>query len=794
VTMTGPTEERSRWLLAMLDPAAVSSGAHAGAEASLERALALLIDARFADYQRLAEKNGWPPFGSWPGPQASPEQRLVAAVALQLSGADVAAGHLADISRNDQARPAIRQVAAIMASITLRDAGRADLSVALLSDRPTAEGLGLAWTLIHLSLALREVGDSEAALAASLSAERAVGRRERETKLGQALRAVAERNTAAFAFAAGKHDLAFARARPVRSWILDRIEARSADGLASFVEQEFQGRLQDPSQLTMTFRQEDPVVTPLMGALLRAEAVGDWYLLQETRKRLGRYQLLASVGVQERKPVPALYLLRRANEVKELQRAIRWYHFEGPLAPIRDFGGGVAAMRWSDATIQSDLVSLREAADLLTPEVATAALDRILGNLEALLAGVANARLETHVYETMAALLPVASNRDADVANRLQPVLSAATDTSTIQSATHLLQVINWEQVDEASLGWWYDYCIEHLAGTTDHRFTSASLIRALPATDRLRSSALVAFQEQPDLLTAANALATGSLPSEVVSRIARIARDQLTRIRADATKGTHGFGAFIDAPMLLTDVLLEYPGQRGWRDLVSFIRDPLVAPSNKVGPLAELSRRRGELPPSVDRRLVAWVRGPVHHVVLPMQVMDQFKALLLRLRFQSNVLPAERLLTDLLALATGNSREGRREAAQMLPLTVPLLSLETALTLALTLSRDPASEVRGAAAWALARLAATGRGPLSQLAWDRVVETLKDPGAIAPQWIIGGLAASDREHWPAGVRAVLADLATVHISHAVRHAAGQLLNASPLPPAASGAARRIPA
>jgi hypothetical protein len=773
----------------MLDPAALGSGPSGGGEAPLERALALLIDARFADYQRLAVESGWPSFGSWPGPEAGPEQRLVAAVALLLSGSGVAAGHLADLSRDDQARPAVRLVAAVMASIALRDAGRADLSVALLSDRPGAEGLEMAWTLIHLSLALREVGDSEAALATSLSAESAVGRRERETKVGQALRAVAERNTAAFAFAARKRDLLVARTRPVRSWILDRIEARSAGGLASFVEQEFQGRMQDPSQLTMTFRQEDPVETPLMGALLRAEAVGDWHLLQETRRRLGRYQLLASVGVQDRKPVPALHLLRRANEGKELQRALRWYHFEGPLVPLREFGGGVAVMPWSDATIQSDLVSIREAADLLTPDVATAALDRILGNLEALLAGVANARLETHVYEAVAALLPVASDRDADVAARFRLVLSAATDTSMIQSATHLLQVIDWKRVDEAGLAWWYDYCIEHLAGTTDHRFTSASLVRALPATDRLRSAALGAFYEQPDLLTAANALATGSLPSDVVSRIARIARDQLARIRADATKGSHGFGAFIEAPMLLTDLLLEYPGQQGWRDLVSFVRDPSVAPSGKIGSLAELSERRGEVPPFVDRRLAAWVRGPVHHVVLPMQAMDHFKALLLRLRFQCEAWPAERLLTDLLALATSNSREGRREAARMLPLTVPLLSLETALTLALTLSRDPASEVRGAAAWALAQLAGASSGPLSHLAWDRVMQSLKDPGAIAPQWVIGGLAASDREHWPAGVRGVLADLATAHISHAVRRAASRLLNASPALPTTSDAA-----
>lgn len=790
--MSAPGYRRtpSEWLVALLDPATFRGRRNRPGASPLAAALALLVDARFADYQRQAADLGWPSFGSWPGADADPEHRLVAAFGLQLSGADVAVRHLLELAREDGARPEVRLVAAVLASIALRDAGRADIAVPLLSDPPQTDGLSQAWALIHLSLALREFGDADAALSTSLAAESAVGRRERDTKIGQALLTVARRNTGAFAFTAGRHDLFADRAGPYRSWVLDRIEARAAGGLASFVEQEFQGRIQDPSQLTMTFRQEDPVQTPLMGALLRAEAVGDWYELHEARRRLGRYRLLASVGVPERRPVPALYLLRRGNEVNELRRAIRWYHFEGPLTPLREFGAGVAAMTWSDVTIQADLVALRETADLLTPEVATAALDRILGNLKGLLAGVSHARLESEVFEALASLLPVASDRHDEVARHLRLVLSTTADTSRIQSATSLLQAIDWQAVDGGQLAWWYDYCIDHLAGATDHRFTSAILVRELPPTDRLRSATEAAFHQQPDLLTAAHALATGSLRSAVVSQIARIARDQLQKIRADAAKGTHGFGAFIDAPSLLTHLLLEYPRQPGWQDLLSFLQDPSVAPSNKVGPLRALSVRQGGLPALVSRRLAAWVRRPVQHVELPMQDIDQFRAIVLLLRFQYRAKPSDRLLTDLLALATSSSRAARREAAGILPHTPSVLPLETPLTLALTLSRDQASEVRGAAASALARLTARSAGPLSLLAWERVLESLKDPGAIAPQWTIGGLAETERDHWPTTLRHVLADLATAHISNDVRNAASRLLDT---PTSASAIARAAP-
>lgn len=763
-------------LQALFEPTRTALFPAAGEEHSKVRGLALLVDARFADYQRQAVEAGWPTLGEPAPVDAEPEQRLLSAVSLQLSGAAVAAVRLDELAAEPIVPAEVSLAAAVFASIAYRDAGRPDLAVKTITRLQTETSLAEALALIHLAVAQQELGDPRSALDASLNAEAALRRHRRASVIAEALRAVASRNVVAFGFAAGDHKLAFQRRQAPKATVLDQLESRVASGLASWLEQEFDGRFEDPTVSTVSFRQEDPVQTPLIGALLRAELLGDWHLAREARKRLGRYQLLASLGEDRREPVPAFHLLRRAGDIKGLERALRWYRSEGPLVPLRAFGDGLATMPWTVHTVREDLAGLKGAADLMHERAANIALARLLAELESLLRPQPSARLESDVNAAVAALLPPAASGQTATASRYLPVVAASSDPLFLQSVGRVLEHIEWTQVPSSLVEEWSEYCIQHLAGQDDHRFPATVLVRALPATERLRRAVLQAWEQQPDLLTAANALVLGDVPPTLVRRATRMAIGELRKIRADASLGTHGFGAFIDVPLFLTHVLLDYPGQSGWQSLSAFLRDPAVAPSKKTGPIREILRRFSEVPAYVHRSLRAWVRNEVRYAEIPMETADEFKGSILRLRFHYRARPPETLLAELLAQATSESRAARHEAAETLRFAADFLPPATVVTLAITLSKDRMWEVRGPAASVLARLASRADPPLASLVWQSLETTLRDPGAIAPLWVLNGLAGDPPPDLPSGILSVVRGIAKEHVSLAVRQAAARLL------------------
>lgn len=757
----------------LIDPTDLAVRVGRAEPPSLERGFAMLLDARFAEYERLAPEAGWPSIGAAVEGDASAFARLLSGLALQLSGAAEAANRLRDLASDAGAPTAVRVVAAALGSIAFRDAGRPDIALELLvgisSDSPAQRAL----LLLHQSVAERELGNAAAALDSALAAEDLLTPLERPTEVESTLAAIAARNTSAFAFVAGRSDL-MQRLTP-RSPALDRIESRSQHGLSSWLDQEFDGRLQDPSQTTITFRQEDPVETPLIAALLRAEALADWYLTNDARRRLGRYQLLASVGVADRAPVPAMYLLRRSADTKGLRQALRWYVAQGPLPPVREFGDSVAVSPWGPVSLQCDLVALAETADVMSQPAANIALARLLASVGELLGGVPGARLESEVNNAIASLLPVTSDGSSEVAGKFVALVSQSSDPLFLQSVGRVFGRIDWDQVDPAVLDEWRKYAVAHLDGASDHRFAAAELIRVLPNRGGLRLSALDAFERQPDILTAVNALAFGPVSKSVARRIATLARGHLREVRESAAQGSHGFGAFVDTPLLLTHLLMDNRGLSGWADLVRFLLDPNVSPSRKTGPLTEVLRRPEAVPAFVHARLAAWASRPVMFNKIPMDSIEEFKAVVLRVRFRYRAKSIDALLAELVEMATSPERAARREAALSLRFALETAPPATLITLGLTLSRDPAWEIRGAAAGALPRIAAIADEPLASMGWRRVAEALRDPGSQVPLWVLSGLDDSTIAAPSPEVRDLIQEISVTHLSHRVRSAASRL-------------------
>jgi hypothetical protein len=740
---------------------------------SLERALALLIDARFAEYQATATQAGWPNIGESVERDASPGSRLLSSISLQLGGASAAANQLAVLAADQWSPIRIRVLAAIFSAIAFRDAGRPDRASDVLTHFRGGTAEERALLLLHRAVSQREMGNAGAALSLSLAAQEALAVRPDLSVIGRVLATISARNIHAFAFAAGRNDL-LTRLSP-RSEALERIESRTEQGLSSWLDQEFEGRLQDPSQTTMSFRQEDPIETPLIASLLRAEALADWFLTNDTRRRLGRYQLLASVGVPERAPVPAMFLLRRAADTKGLRQALRWYVGEGPLKAVRDFGDAIATSGWSAVTLQTDLVAMAETADLMSQQAADAALTRILANLEVLFRGTPGSRIESETNSAVAALLAVAPGSSADVAARYFEAVTSSSDPLLLQSVGRVFGQIDWAAVDREVLERWRQYAVDHLAGSDDHRFSAAELIRALPDRGQLQPDAAEAFQDQPDILAAINVLALGPVDRPTAHAIARIARDDLRRARDEAAKGTHGFGQYVDVPLLLTHLLMEHPKIGGWADLAGFLEDPNVAASRKVGPLREILRRPESVPQFIHERIATWAGRAVQYNQLPFDPIDAFKGAVLRVRLRYQAKPAADLMAELLEMATGTNRAARREAAASLPIAADAVPLATLLTLSLTLSRDAAAEVRGAAARSLPLIASAVSEPLASVAWARVEELLREESVQVPLWAMSGLAEREPSEIPSNVRATIEWLAVSHLSRQVRTSASKL-------------------
>ena len=436
----------------------------------------------------------------------------------------------------------------------------------------------------------------------------------------------------------------------------------------------------------------------------------------------------------------------------------------------------------------------------MTQPAADMTLARLIASMEQLLAGVPGARLEDDVAKAIASLLPVASGGHQEVAARLLEIVPASSDPLFLQSVGGVFGAIDWASVDHALVQQWRRYVRDNLAGATDHRFVAAALLRSLPDGQELRTQALDAFRAQPDLLTAANSLALGPVPKAVADRIAKLVRGTLRATREDAARGSHGFGSFVDGPLLITHVLMEYQGTAGWADLVSFLMDRNVASAQKSASLMEILNRPETVPSFVHARLGAWVSRPVLFNQLPMESGDEFRAVILRLRLRYRARAADALLAELLDMATSSERIARREAAASLPFALGTAPPPTLMTLAVTLSRDVAWDVRGAAARALPAITSAVEEPLASIGWQRVAQALSDPGSRVPLWVLSGLwDAAVASSLPSNVRSLIDNAALNHLSHRVRQAASRIAtNAEaaaaprepPNPPAAHGSTK----
>lgn len=729
------------WITALLDPAAIAPRPQ-GSEPTLASALAMLIDGRLGDYARSARDNDWPDFGQPARKDSGAGMRLVAAVGQHLAGEVNSVDQLSKLALDGSIPSDGATAAAILAGMAANDVGRSQTALQILEARRAAVDDVLERTVLDVQIGLRraEAGALRDALAATQAATSEASRLRSPRRLVEALRVVAQRNAFSFSWQLGDMPRA---GRLGTSALLSELTMRATTGLDAFLTNQFMETVEDPTTLTFTMRSEDPVESPLIGSLLRAECLGDWMLIRETRKRLGRYQLLASLGDVSRAPDPAFHLLRRADDTEGLKRAGRLYHFQGPLQSLRAVGEAVVLAPWLRSEIASNLVVLRESADTLRPQLAHAATIRLVEGASDFLGLVGPRRTESEFMYALAGLVGVSGLPEYQTVSQwLRELCSQEESAILLQPAATAVASLPWSKLPESERTAWAEFASEHLGAPNDRRFVAnaASIGLVHAGEPRMFDAIVESFRQQPALDTGGLLLSSPiELPQKLNTDIGRMALAAMRAIRTKAASGSYSLGSIIDPARMVAFLLVERKIRSGWRELVGFLLDGKVGASAKSRTISYLAHNAKRIPDVHARRLRrVW---PVHLPDLPFEPGHELVGAAFRLALATGGLTDDEALGSLLELTAAPDRRLRHQAALSLRFAAARPTLApSVIGTALSLTEDRSPEVRGVAGQALPDLARDAPDQIKAVVRGRLAALLLDPGAFVPTLALQGI------------------------------------------------------
>jgi hypothetical protein len=732
--------DETRWVRTMIAPDEVVRDRTTTVE---RRGFAYLLAGRFIEYLHLAEEQNLPKFGSVHYESPSRSQSLLEALALYLGNDSSAIDRFRALGAAGKGD--LRTAANVLASIALADNFDPASAVDVLETelRQTQSALSRAVVLLHLGVREAELGRPDNAITYTARAAKAAARLPRSDASG-ALSVVAQANLWRYSAMTGKLGTRSVLNRQ-SSPVLVSVDALRLDGLETYIDDHIEASLRDPSVVHISFRSVDTTDARLTGALLRCECLGDWDSLGAVRKILGRYRLLTSVGVAERQPDAAFYMLRRAGDAKGIEAGVRTYMRMGPLQPLQRLASVTADTPWLIPEWRAVLSILEETAEVMPQSSADRAIARLV---ERALNDLSLGRGMDffNAMDAMRALVQVCTPALASMAaSQLLNVAGTATDSVTLQSIGKVADVIDWTRIDAAVIDRWMAYVSEHLSEVSDQGYLAG---RAAGGLSRVRSVgikevALQTFDKRSTLATATLLLEMGArLPLRTREAVCELAMSDLGRITDEAAKGQVSFGRTTDAAAVLTVMLTRYRNLKGWPDLVRFITDPRIAWTDRLGAYRLLCSKPLSIP-SRERKILTKYVATEPDVSSHMFVDSaQVRGEMLSVAVQLSALNPSELLARTLSLATEPRPQSRIAAAQVLASALQKRPSQPLVTLALSLAQDAHYEVRAAAGAAIASIRLDGVTPLSELLRVRVLSLVTDPGTAAPRAILGALLA----------------------------------------------------
>jgi hypothetical protein len=765
---------RQSWLEPVLDPSDLIRRGR-GRRTTLRDGVAYLLDGRLADYARKVEEHGLPQFGVRWDRSANPDWGFLATITRHLSGEPDAPIDYEAVAGDQRANPSLQAAATVLAAIAWSDAGEDDRALAILARAlETGEGVERCWLLVHTAARLADRGDATAAVSRIAEAN-ALGRDLPRDQISDTLQVVIAHNDFVLRFATGEirdpETLpSRAKARP-----LTHIEGLLADGLEHYLRGQFEAAYRDPYERSITWRSQDPVESPLFGALLQSECWADHFALQRSRKVVGWYRLLSAAGVTHRQPEAGFQLLRRARDKNGIRKAVGLYRRVGPELPLRNLGEQAAASVWLVSEEEATLELLRGVAEFLTEDTAAALVERLLRD-EGL-----HSRSAPSLLDALAQVVQVAGTRVQDeVAKRTLSWVRATGHPLVALSAGHVLRGLDWTAVSTQTRRDWLDFVATHLTDSSDAGSLAETAAIALVdvAQRNVRRILLSAYRKLPTLgLAALIADADAGIDPGTATQLKSQLVEALQSVRDDAQKGRYS-GLTIDIAMLCTWLLKRQSDAKTWSALAEFILDPKVAASQKASAMDSLASPGTRIPATITRVLTEQLPSSTAYAGPLFGPREAFEGARLRLGLKLNLFTDDNAMAMLLTMSRGTPA-ARVEALRTIESARSREASELVATLTISLAGEENPDVAAHAARVLGILAGRVSRPIADVMYHSLEVALQNPGSVVRRGALEGLqqASKNSRLYTAEIRRTVVRMAESDVSAAVRFAARRVMD-----------------
>lgn len=756
----------TEWLDVLIQPSDTLRRRSIAAEL---RGAALLLDGQLIEYSRQQQELDLPELGELANASGSPGRHIIAAIGIQFSGETDAWRIYASILERNDLTADQRICVSILSGIALADADESARAGRVLDAALTVEAETAHTVLLHLHRGMRfaEADMVGEALSATLKAQDELQHLSSRRKWAPTLRAIAQYNEWALSGLSG--EFVFHERRPRRdSPPLSRVHLHQRAALARYLQNEYDAALRTVSQRVIGGRVEDPIDRDLYRAVLRAECLADWYELQDARQLLGRYRIKEAIGRPSRGTTRAFQLLRRARDDKGLGLAATALRTEGPIEALRDATIAFAQGHWARHEEASIAEVLAAGADLLDEDLSEKTITKVVNRVT-----------EFHRREYWILVLARLANYApvdlaVDILSLFKGVLDNSPTSYLAREVARGITELNWSRIPDEARRPWIDYLNKHFMERGDEGVISEALAETLFVIERdaVVKTVSHAVSREPRLSTTRVAInADVRLDQAAAAAATGQSLELLSQIRADAAKGKYTFFATPGAHVL-AHLLITYDGTDAeWQRLVEFLSDPVVADSSKIDALEYLSRHADDIPEEARNAFRKRLQDlEAFHDPL-MGSKEALAGAVLRLGLALSAIEEVEAFSRLVALATKESPEARRQASRGLVGVYERSPSPAVLTLALILTRDVNAAVRADAGRSLALLDG-GPEEFKSLRVDRLLAMLRDPGVLVPLLTLRGLAEGDSRHLPREVLAEVSELANQHASETIRRAA----------------------
>ncbi|MFD4636971.1 DUF4365 domain-containing protein [Lentzea sp. NPDC058436] len=744
---------------AVLVPRLVAPHRNAGlAESvSVEQVLALLVEARLRDVDRLAKivpgfltreeasaSGDW----MWRFIGAFNERLTTGSVEQLLAVADTGS------------TPEERATATAVAAASLIELSRADEAIELIGAVLAADDCGpvdYAWLCVQRARACLEVGrlkDASADAARALVA----GRHHAHDLTATAIAGAG----AAVMFSSEEWDVGelgqvLASLDNMAAWWRSQ---RESAGATAVIEREFTTWIQDR---VIRFSVEDEANNRLYTAALLASLVGDHDKWRALTSLNAKQALLLIDRTSPPDDVQALLNdLRTSGDAKALGLAVERIVTDGPAIAVSRCMAEIDFSNWTRTTGRTNLALLRQGGDVLDTETASAAISWLLATLSDPADFVTRAQASSSVTSELVDVL-------AGVAGAASVSEGRAIVDFFLQQPYVVddIEARPWARLLAAvPEGSWDAPLIEMLFTATAHHHERIRSIALGIAADHQHPAAteelLQGIRQGSDRALAAFA-PYGRLPADVAALAIDQVDAQVKKIAADAKQGRR-IMHFYNYARILATLNIKFPTLARWDSIFTLLEEPGVSPADKNGACSRLVRHADTLPDVVRARLAVIAQEMIDHPILEVDRIERRPdrlGMAAALAVRGGV--DERTSASLLSRALSSAPENRA--------WVPLLTLGLPSAMAtgvlVVLVHDAQVVVREGAASCVAKLFSDARD--NEILYEALLCSIRDPGTRVRNIVAAVLC--DIEHPSERVAEMLEELAK-DISASVRRAA----------------------